>query len=474
MATADSSRNAPSARGLPPLRRGVPLPSAEQIVVRADRETLDRVESLLNGTGASWLRQADRSGRATPGIDPSLLIGRDPRPVDEPAERRARTAITAKRVLITGAGGSIGSEMARKVAALDPAELILMERSENALFEIDREIRDRFPRVKRRAMLHDVVDYDATMAWLLDIKPQTVFHAAAHKHVPIMEDHPAHAVNNNVFGTLAIADAARAARAERFVMISTDKAVNPRSVMGATKRLAEIYVRSLNHQPKKFGKRRTDLASASGAPTRFCTVRFGNVLGSAGSVIPVWEKQLAEGGPVTVTHPEMTRYFMTIPEAAMLVIQAGALSAEEANGAEVFVLDMGEPIRIVELAERLVRLHGFDPLLAEHGRDIVDRGGPGAMPIVFTGVRPGEKLHEELAHASEELRPTPAGGVQAWAAPAGEADAKAARAMIALLEDVRHETSRERVLSVITRLCPTVGEPEQSQIGKSEDSRSAA
>ena len=438
----------------------VRLPSAEQIVVRADRATLDRIETLLTGTGATWRRQADRSPTSSSGIDPALLIGRQPTPLDAAAERRARIALTNKRVLITGAGGSIGSEMARKVAALDPSELILMERSENALFEIDREIRDRFPRVKRRAMLHDVVDYDATMAWLLDIRPQTVFHAAAHKHVPIMEDHPAHAVNNNVFGTLAIADAARAANAERFVMISTDKAVNPRSVMGATKRMAEVYVRSLNHAGKHT--------------TKFSTVRFGNVLGSAGSVVPVWEKQLAEGGPVTVTHPEMTRFFMTIPEAAGLVIQAGSLSAEEANGAEVFVLDMGTPVRIVELAERFVRLHGYDPVLAEQGRDIVDRGGPGAMPIVFTGVRPGEKLHEELAHASEELRPTPAAGVEAWAAPPDESDAKAARAMIALLEDIRYETDHQRVLAVVRRLCPTVGEPEQTPAQQSEDSRSAA
>jgi FlaA1/EpsC-like NDP-sugar epimerase len=450
----------------------VRLPSAEQIVVRADRATLDRIETLLTGTGATWRRQADRAPTASSGIDPALLIGRQPTPLDAAAERRARIALTNKRVLITGAGGSIGSEMARKVAALDPSELILMERSENALFEIDREIRDRFPRVKRRAMLHDVVDYDATMAWLLDIKPQTVFHAAAHKHVPIMEDHPAHAVNNNVFGTLAIADAARAANAERFVMISTDKAVNPRSVMGATKRMAEVYVRSLNHAGKRPAKRRTDIIDKH--TTKFSTVRFGNVLGSAGSVVPVWEKQLAEGGPVTVTHPEMTRFFMTIPEAAGLVIQAGSLSSEESNGAEVFVLDMGTPVRIVELAERFVRLHGFDPILAEHGRDIVDRGGPGAMPIVFTGVRPGEKLHEELAHASEELRPTPAAGVEAWAAPPGESDAKAARAMIALLEDIRYETDHQRVLSVVRRLCPTVGEPEQSPSQQSEDSRSAA
>jgi O-antigen biosynthesis protein WbqV len=423
----------------------VRLPSAEQIVVRADRATLDRIETLLTGTGATWRRQADRAPTASSGIDPALLIGRQPTPLDAAAERRARIALTNKRVLITGAGGSIGSEMARKVAALDPSELILMERSENALFEIDREIRDRFPRVKRRAMLHDV---------------------------PIMEDHPAHAVNNNVFGTLAIADAARAANAERFVMISTDKAVNPRSVMGATKRMAEVYVRSLNHAGKRPAKRRTDIIDKH--TTKFSTVRFGNVLGSAGSVVPVWEKQLAEGGPVTVTHPEMTRFFMTIPEAAGLVIQAGSLSSEESNGAEVFVLDMGTPVRIVELAERFVRLHGFDPILAEHGRDIVDRGGPGAMPIVFTGVRPGEKLHEELAHASEELRPTPAAGVEAWAAPPGESDAKAARAMIALLEDIRYETDHQRVLSVVRRLCPTVGEPEQSPSQQSEDSRSAA
>ncbi|MBX3352557.1 MAG: polysaccharide biosynthesis protein [Phycisphaeraceae bacterium] len=449
----------------------VSSPAAEELVVAADRATLDRIEHMLSGTGASWRRRAKRRGATGGSIDPSLLIGREPRPFDDAARARAEAALTGKRVLITGAGGSIGSELARRVATLNPSELILIERSENALFEIDREIRDRFPGVKRRAMLHDVVDADATMAWLLDIRPQTVFHAAAHKHVPIMEDHPAHAVNNNVFGTASIADASRACHAERFVMISTDKAVNPSSVMGATKRFAELYVRSLNQPAKRGGLMARRGASS---PTRFSTVRFGNVLGSAGSVIPVWEKQLAEGGPVTVTHPEMTRFFMTIPEAASLVIQAGTLSLEEAAGADVFVLDMGEPLRIVELAERLVRLHGHTPLLAERGRDITDRGGAGVMPIVFTGIRPGEKIHEELAHASEELRPTPAAGVQAWASPPDEAEARRVRTMIEQLEDIRHDTSRDRVLSVVRRLCPTVGDAEQRPIQSTEESRSAA
>jgi FlaA1/EpsC-like NDP-sugar epimerase len=312
-----------------------------------------------------------RAGRAVGSVDFSRLLDRPSRPLDESA---IRGVLEGKRVLITGAGGSIGSQIARIVARFNPEGIVLMDRSENGLFEINRQMHEQCAAVARKAMLHDVVDERRTMEVVGRESPQVIFHAAAHKHVPMMEDHPREAVNNNFFGTKSIADAAVAAGAERFVMISTDKAVNPTSVMGATKRTAELYVQSL----------------AGSSPTLMSMVRFGNVLGSACSVVPIWTQQLAEGGPITVTDRRMTRFFMTIPEAAALVIQAAAL--EKPPGGSIFLLDMGEPIRIVDLAERFVRQHGLEP-----GRDV---------PIVFTGARPGEKLHEELAYASEDARAT--------------------------------------------------------------------
>ena len=240
-------------------------------------------------------------------IDVAELIGRTPYGIDR---RTVSRILTNKRVLITGAGGSIGSEIARIVATFRPAQILLMERSENALFEIDRQISRRFPDLPRKALLHDVTDHELTQAKLAEHKPHTVFHAAAHKHVPLMEDHPAHAVANNFFGTKSIADAALNCDAERFVLISSDKAVNPSSVMGATKRLAEMYLQGL----QRGGE------GVPPATTQFSIVRFGNVLGSACSVLPIWSSQIAEGGPLTVTDRRMTRYFMTIHEAAALVI----------------------------------------------------------------------------------------------------------------------------------------------------------
>lgn len=343
------------------------------------------------------------------GLDFASLIGRPPRKLDLAAARRA---LAGRRILITGAGGSIGSELARLCAGLDPAALLLMDRAENPLFEIDREIRARFPGVPRQAVLHDVVDAEATLRRLVSLRPDAVFHAAAHKHVPMMEDHPAAAVTNNLFGTKSIADAALAVGAERFVMISTDKAVNPTSVMGATKRLAELYVRSLNDA--RASSRRGERA------THFSLVRFGNVLGSACSVLPIWARQVAEGGPVTVTHPEMTRYFMTIPEAATLVVHAATLDDEtgpDARRREVFVLDMGQPVRILDLADRFVRAMGLSPRYENPSdvpvQDATPAPGP-AIAITFTGARPGEKLHEELSYDAEELTPTAADGVMAW------------------------------------------------------------
>jgi FlaA1/EpsC-like NDP-sugar epimerase len=288
-------------------------------------------------------------------------------------------------VLITGAGGSIGSELARIVARFVPSKLVLLERSENALFEIDRQIARMHPQMGRAAILHDVTNRTRTAAVVMSQKPAVIFHAAAHKHVPMMEDHPAEAVENNFFGTRSIADAAASNGVDRFVMISTDKAVNPSSVMGATKRLAELYIQHLNTR----------------SDTNYSMVRFGNVLGSACSVLPIWSQQLSQGLPVTVTHPEMFRYFMTIPEAAGLVLQSAALSnADGQGGGEVFLLDMGEPIRILDLARRFVRLQGLEP--------------DADVSIQFTGIRPGEKLFEELAYTGEDMIPTPHASVRIW------------------------------------------------------------
>ncbi len=310
-------------------------------------------------------------------LDPATLLDRRPGGLDETS---LRGCLEGKTVLVTGAGGSIGSELCRMVCRYSPARLVMVERGENVLFEIDRELKRVFAEVPREAVLHDVTRREATAELLDRVRPDVVFHAAAHKHVPMMEVHPAEAVENNFYGTRHVADAAAAANVGRFVMISTDKAVNPSSVMGATKRLAELYVQSLNTR----------------GGTVFSTVRFGNVLGSASSVLTIWAEQLSRGGPLTVTHPEMTRYFMTIREAAGLVLQAGALS----KGGEVFLLDMGEPIRVLDLAERFIRRHGFEP-----GRDV---------DVQVTGIRPGEKLFEELAYHSEGMRPTSHQAIRIW------------------------------------------------------------
>lgn len=347
---------------------------------------------LLAGRVAapSWLRQVGQQdaapqGVALPGllatIDPVRLIDRRPRPLDEQAIRRS---IHDKAVLITGAGGSIGSELARSVCRFQPSRLILVERSENALFEIDRHIARVWPDIPRAAVLHDVTDAPGTLRLIESRRPQVIFHAAAHKHVPMMEDHPAQAVENNLYGTRSIAQAADRHGVERFVMISSDKAVNPSSVMGATKRLAELFIQHLSAR----------------SATIHCMVRFGNVLGSACSVLPIWTEQLSRGGPITVTHPDMTRYFMTIPEAAGLVMQSAAYAGLGGRRGEVFLLDMGRPIRIVDLAHRFIRHHGLEP-----GADVEVR---------FTGVRPGEKLYEELAYDGEEMIPTPHPSVRLW------------------------------------------------------------
>jgi len=278
------------------------------------------------------------------------------------------TFLTGKRVVVTGAGGSIGSELCRQVCAFHPEQLVLVEQAENSLFHIHQELLRDWPKVRVVPFLADIGDAARIDRLFALSTPHVVFHAAAHKHVPMMELNPGEAIKNNVFGTKMVADAAHRHKAESFVLISTDKAVNPSSIMGASKRVAEIWLQALSRK----------------SATRFVSVRFGNVLGSVGSVVPVFQEQIRRGGPVTVTHPAMKRYFMTIPEACQLVMQAAAMG----QGGEIFVLDMGEPVCIVDLARDLIRLSGFTE---------------DEIHIEFTGIRPGEKLFEELSTKSEDL-----------------------------------------------------------------------
>lgn len=299
------------------------------------------------------------------------LLGRDPVQLEGQLLAETLQGIT---VAVTGAGGSIGSEICRQVLKYKPQRIVLIEQAENSLFHIHRELLDRGKEdgVTLLPCIADITDHARMEQLFLEHRPAIVFHAAAHKHVPMMEWNPGEAIKNNIVGTKTVADLAHQYQVHKFVMISTDKAVNPTSVMGCTKRVAELYVQAL------------DRASE----TQFTTVRFGNVLGSAGSVVPIFKEQLAQGGPITVTHPEMRRFFMTIPEACQLVLQAGAMGA----GGEIFILDMGEPVKIVDLAKDLIRLSGLTPE--------VD------IQIEFTGVRPGEKLYEELATDAESANKT--------------------------------------------------------------------
>ncbi|HEX8117054.1 MAG TPA: nucleoside-diphosphate sugar epimerase/dehydratase, partial [Pyrinomonadaceae bacterium] len=334
------------------------LDICEQIPVRV--RVIPGLEEILQGR-VTFTRIRD--------VQIEDLLGREPVQLEE---AEVRGFLAGKAVMVTGAGGSIGSELARQLARFQPASLLLVERAEFALFEIERELRAAYAGLNVVALVGDVGDRGRMRAIFDARRPQIVFHAAAHKHVPMMESNPAEAVKNNVLATHALGEVAGEYDAEVFVLISTDKAVRPTSVMGASKRVAELVIQDLDRRYE----------------TRYVAVRFGNVIGSTGSVIPIFREQIRKGGPVTVTHRDMVRYFMTIPEAAQLVLQAGTMG----KGGEIFILDMGEPVRILDLAKDTITLSGLRPY-----EDI---------DIVFTGVRAGEKLFEELNTADEHAART--------------------------------------------------------------------
>lgn len=342
-----------------------------------DAQTLQKIVETCRRGGVqskilpavSTIMNGDISVRQLRDVQVDDLLGRPPVLLDV---GQIREYLKGKRILVTGAGGSIGSEICRQVASFAPESLLLLDHAETPLFNIENELRERFPGQVLQPCLADVRDRCGIRALFAAQWPEVVFHAAAYKHVPMSECNPIEAVRNNVFGTRIVADTADEFGVKKFVMVSTDKAVNPANAMGASKRAAEIYVQCLSRR----------------SSTHLVTVRFGNVLGSNGSVVPIFRRQIEQGGPVTVTHPEVTRFFMTIPEAVQLVLQAGSMG----QGGEIFLLEMGEPIKILRLAEEIIRLSG----LRVH-QDI---------EIVFTGLRPGEKLHEELLLPAEGMMPT--------------------------------------------------------------------
>ena len=344
------------------------------------------------------------------------LLGRDPVSVDL---EEVAGYVAGETVFITGAGGSIGSEICRQIARFNPGKLVLLGHGENSIFEIEQELRAEHPGIDYITEILDIQDRQKVYLIFERYKPGVVFHAAAHKHVPLMERNPEEALKNNIIGSQNLAEAADKTRVKTFVSISTDKAVNPTSVMGATKRTVEMLIQSLD----------------SRSQTKFVAVRFGNVLGSNGSVIPTFKRQIAKGGPVTVTHPDMVRYFMTIPEAAQLVIQAGAM----AKGGEIFILDMGKPVKIVDLAKDLIRLSGFEP--------DVD------IKIQFTGIRPGEKLFEELLTAEEGITSTKHSRI--FVAKPNGIDAKLLEELTHIVRERGSYLTRDEVIELLQTVIPT-------------------
>ena len=387
----------------------------------ADGDTIRHIDSQCRQTGAKV--------RIMPGIYEMVsnevgmgemreirledLLRREPIHLDF---AKITNYIAGKTVLITGAGGSIGSELARQISRVGAREIILLGRGENSIYEIHQELKRKFPEQAYHTVIANITDKERMAKVFKLFHPQVVFHAAAHKHVPLMEIQPDEAVKNNVFGTQNVAELADVNHAEIFVLISTDKAVNPTSVMGATKRTAELVLQEINQRSN----------------TKFVTVKFGNVLGSRGSVVPLFEKQIAAGGPVTVTDKEMTRFFMTIPEAVQLVLQAGS----QAEGGEVFLFDMGKPVKIKDMAEDLIRLHGLTP-----DKDI---------KIVYTGLRPGEKLYEELLTSEEGTTSTKHKKIfKAQIQPLDENDLQQS------LQTLKETNDKQVILKTLKHMIPT-------------------
>ena len=401
------------------------IPSASR------RERLDILDichltgcSLRTLPGLYQLANGEVSIQSIKHVDIEDLLGRDTVKTDL---NEVKAYVQDKVVLVTGGGGSIGSELCRQAAAMEPKQLIVFDIYENNAYDLQMELRHRHPELDLVVLIGSVRDETRVNNIFAKYHPDLVCHAAAHKHVPLMEDSPFEAIKNNVFGTYNVARAADRFGTQRFILISTDKAVNPTNVMGASKRICEMVVQTVNERSK----------------TEFVAVRFGNVLGSAGSVIPLFRKQIKEGGPVTVTHKEVIRYFMTIPEAVQLIFQANAY----ANGGEIFVLDMGEPVKIDDLARNMIRLSGFEP--------DVD------IKIEYTGLRPGEKLYEELLMSGEGLKKTKNDLIYIGS----EVDFDKAEFEESLMElKAINETSERELRDKISQIVPTYHIPEQQKV----------
>ena len=356
-------------------------------------------------------------------VDVEDLLGREPIKLDFSG---ISSYIENKVIMVTGGGGSIGSELCRQIARFNPKELIIFDIYENNAYDLQNELLRKYENLSLKTLIGSVRDRKRLNSIFKEYRPQVVFHAAAHKHVPLMEDSPGEAIKNNVLGTLNTAELASEYGVERFVLISTDKAVNPTNVMGATKRMCEMVIQSIDKE----------------SDTEFVAVRFGNVLGSNGSVVPLFKKQIAEGGPVTLTHKDITRYFMTIPEASQLVLQAGAY----AKGGEIFVLDMGQPVKIYDLAENLIRLSGYIP--------------NEEIEIKVTGLRPGEKLYEELLMDEEGLSETPHKKI--FIGKPGEFKLERVKNNINTLLDVVKLGSKEKLREKLQEVVPTYKNPDEA------------